>query len=84
MCDFIDHSTLPIECEPYIRNPAFLIGKRVQHRFLDEEGGTTWYSGTITGYLPNQKTHRVEYDEESGHYDFDLILDLLVGDLCVV
>lgn len=40
LSDFIDDSTLPAECESFIRNPNSLIGRRVKHRFLEEVGGT--------------------------------------------
>ena len=57
LCDYIDESKLPINCESFIRNPNSMIGRKVKQRFLDEVDGTaTWYSGTVIGYSHEEKT----------------------------
>ena len=78
LCDFIDKSTLPSECESFIRNPTSLNGRKVKHKFLEEVDSTpTWYSH-------QEKTHCLAYEGESEHCHFDLTLDLILGDLIIV
>ena len=62
-----------------------MIGRKVKQRFLDEVDGTaTWYSGTVIGYSHEEKTHCLMYEGESEHFNFDLILDLLLGDFIIL
>lgn len=85
LCDFIDESVLPAECESFIRNPTSLIGRKVMHRFLEAADGTsTWYSGTVLDYSQCDKTHCLTYEGESENCDFDLTLDLILGDLIIL
>ena len=68
-----------------IPDPITLVGKRMQHKFLDPQNNTfQWYNGTIINYDPVEKKHVVEYDDEPDQHNYDLILDILSGDLVVV
>jgi hypothetical protein len=33
------------------------ITREVKQKFLDEDGNSTWYLGTIIDYSPQEKTH---------------------------
>lgn len=59
------------------------MGKCIQHRFETDQS-TQWFNGTVISYDPDSKLHEVEYESEEEHCNFDLILDLLNGDLKVV
>ena len=85
LCDFIDSSPLPEQCDFFIRNPTSLIGRKVKQRFLDEENGdSAWYFGTVIDYSPQEKTHCLRYEGECEECHFDLTLDFLLGDLLIV
>ena len=86
LCDFIDKSTLPEECESFIRNPTSLIGRKVKQRFLDEVDGTPTccYSGTVIDYSHHEKAHCLAYEGESEYCHFDLTLVFILGDLLVL
>ena len=40
-----------------------------------------WYHGTIVNYDAVEKEHKIQYDNEEDFCSFDLVLDLLSGDL---
>ena len=80
LCEFVDENPLP----EHIRNPTSLVGKKIKHRFLEETGGSTWYFGTVIDYSEQEKTHCLKYEEDSEHYQFDLTIDLILGDLIIL
>ena len=85
LCDFIDKSTLPTESAKFIKDPMSLVGKRIKHKFKDEDSGDLqWYYGTILDYSDEEKTYCIAYKGEDDQYHYDLILDLLIGDLVVL
>lgn len=80
---FIDNN--PLEYSAYFQDPGTMVGKRIRHKFLDADTNTfQWYDGTILEYDPLEKKHEVKYENETDQYKFDLILDILSGDLEVL
>ena len=75
LCEFVDENPLP----EHIRNPTSLVGK-----IIEETGGSTWYFGTVIDYSEQEKTHCLKYEEDSEHYQFDLTIDLILGDLILL
>ena len=66
------------------KDPNTLVGKDVKHKFKDEETGEEqWYSGNVIAYNPATKLHEISYNGEDEHCYFDLIQDLIAGDLIV-
>lgn len=77
LCDVIEKDILPAECQSFIKNPTSLIGRRIRHRFVDEESNTSnWCVGTVTDYSFQSRSHTLTY-EESPLYEFDITLDLI-------
>ncbi len=82
MADFIDHNDL--KYSTYFQDPSSIVGKRIQHKFeIENSDKTEWFDGTIVGYDSIDKKHEIRYDGETEHCKFDLILDLLNGDLLI-
>ena len=80
MESFIDNN--PLEHSEYFQDPSTLVGKCIRHTFLDMDTNSfKWYNGTIVKY---EKMHEVKYENEIDQYKFDLILDILSGDLEVL
>ena len=80
---FLDNN--PLEYSEYFQDPCTLAGKHVRHKFLDADMNTfQWYDGTIVKYDPLEKKHKVKYKNETDQYKFDVILDMLSGDLEVL
>lgn len=78
---FMDDNPL----EHSLQDPSTLVGKRIRHKFLDVDTNTfQWYDGTIIKYDSLEKQHEVKYENETEQYKFDLILDILCGDLEVL
>ena len=47
-------------------------------------GEVKWYCGTIISYDVTTKLHEIEYDGEEEHCYFDLVIELLSGDIKVL
>ena len=77
LMDYIVKNPLPIV------QPDSLVGKRIKHRFEIGEDSDYWYSGTIINYDPVTHLHEVTYDGEEDHQFFELIVDIIIGDLVV-
>ena len=77
LCDFIDKTTFPTECAAFLKDPVTLVGKRIQQKFKEEDSGAINYSD-------KEKTHCIIYEGDDEQYNYDLILDLLIGDLVVL
>ena len=43
-----------------------------------------WYSGAVIGCSNQRKMHCLVYEGESDEYHFDVILDVLLGDLIIL
>ena len=84
LCDFINSCTLPRECELFIQNPLSLVGKKVKHKFLEDDETPTWYLGRVLSYSSEEKTHCMKYDGEDETYDFHLTLDMILGELIIL
>ena len=81
IADFIDNSTAMSKYVSFIKSPRSLVGKHVQHKF-DDDGGMKWYFGYVTDYCKSFKRHEIVYeDDDDTRYSFDLLIDLLNGDL---
>ena len=85
LCDFLDQNAVPTGFECFVKNLTSLVGRNVKHRFLDETANTlTWYTGTVVEYSCQDKTHCLKYDGESEYCHFDLIIDMILGDLIIL
>ena len=61
---------------------SFLVGKRIQHKFKDNEDNITWYSGLVISQVPGfEEWFNVVYDGDEAVYTFRLLDDLEAGDL---
>ena len=66
------------------KDPNAMVGKEIKHKFKDEDTGEErWYNGIIIDYNPFTELHEVSYHGEEEHCFFDLIQDLIAGDLIV-
>jgi len=65
-------------------DPNTLVGKQVKHKFKDEfTSEEQWYIGNVISYNTVSKLHEISYNGEDKHCHFDLIQDLIAGDLIV-
>ena len=62
-------------------DPFSLVGRHVYHRFTDESSNEKWYEGYILGYNASTRLHEIAYVEEEDKFHYDLMDDLLAGDL---
>ena len=84
LADYIDTSDLPLIVASTASEPTSLIGKRVEHKFEHEDTREAeWYCGSIVGYDPSTKLFEIAYDGEEDSCNFDIILDLILGDLVI-
>ena len=84
LADYIDTSDLPLIVASIANEPTSLIGKRVEHKFEHEDTHEAeWYCGSIVGYDPSTKLFEITYDGEDNSCNFDIILDLIFGDLVI-
>ncbi len=74
------------EWTAFFEQPTSLIGRRIKHKFQDEQDiqNDTWYEGTIIDYSVSDKTHCVEYNGEEELCYFDLLIDFLAGDIVLI
>ena len=77
--DYIDQN--PCEYSPFIKNPGKLVGRQVNHRFELQNQSFQWFTGTVLDYDAITKMHTVLYEGEDDNCYFNLIQDLLTGDL---
>ena len=78
---FIDSSTTSLE----FANGFLLVGKRINHRFeLEDTHVDKWYRGTVVEYDPVSKLHTIRYDSEKDECQFDITVDIILGDLVVI
>ena len=57
----------------------------VQHKFENEDTHEPeWYAGSIVGYNCATKLLELAYDGETDTCNFDVILDIILGDLVIV
>ena len=65
-------------------DPNTLVGKQVKDKFKDESTSEEqWYIGNVISYNTVSKLHEISYNGEDKHCHFDLIQDLISGDLIV-
>ena len=84
LADYIDASDLPPTVTSISREPTSIIGKCVEHKFEHEDTHEAeWYCGSIVGYDPCTKFFEIAYDGEEDTCNFDIILDLILGDLVI-
>ncbi len=76
---FIDQNNTSSELSPLFRDPKAFVGKRIKHKFDNENGIATWYDGTVIGYCNSSKTHKIVYEGEEESCNFDLLVDLLMA-----
>ena len=79
---FIEHNSM--EHTKLLQDPSTLIEKTVSHKFrMEDTSEEKWYNDKVIGYDPVTKTHEIHYEGEDEPCHFDIILDLLCGDLKV-
>ena len=68
---------------PLQMDPLSLVGRYVYHRFIDTSNSDEehWYEGFILGYNATTRLHEIAYVEEEENFYFNLIDDLVAGDL---
>ena len=70
----------------FLIQPQLLVGQRIQHRF-EEQGSEelAWYDGLVLRMLDaTSKEYEVIYDDEEDVCCFQLLDDLVAGDLIVI
>ena len=68
----------------YFQDPSTLVGKEIRHKFILADTNTVeWYHGTVVDYDALKKKYEIKYDDEENSCKFNLVLDLLNGDLKV-
>ena len=83
LSEFIEQN--PVGFSEFVQEPTSLVGKLISHKFkIEDTGEVKWYSGTVISYNPATKMHEISYEGEDEHCHFDVILDLLIGDLKVL
>ncbi len=65
-------------------DPFLLVGHRIIHRFSVSHDEDRWFEGSVLDYDPVNRTHTVAYDSESDLCSFNLMEDILSGDLKVL
>ena len=84
LAEYIDANDLPPIVTSLVSEPTSLIGKQVEHRFEHEDThDPEWYHGSVVGYDPSTKLFEIAYDGEEDTCNFDIILDLTLGDLVI-
>ena len=68
---------------PLHMDPLSLVGRHIYHRFIDESnsGSEDWYEGFILSYNATTRLHEIAYVEEDNNFHYNLIDDLVAGDL---
>ena len=51
-----------------------MIGKNINNLFKIND---RWFTGTVLGYDNTTKTHKIKYDGEDDHCQFDINIDLI-------
>ena len=69
----------------FIVNPYLLVGRNVEHLFVESDGTERWYTGTVLN-MDAEKCYQISYEEEDHEevYCFNLLEDLLIGDLIIL
>ena len=62
-------------------DPNSLVGKTIMHKFLVDNEKEEWFSGFVLDY--DGETHHIKYEDSSEIFNFNLIEDLMNGDLRV-
>ena len=66
-------------------DPFTLVGKQVQHKFKNSDTcEEEWYRGNVISYNKATKLHKVRYEGEDEPCQFNLIEDLVKGDLIIL
>lgn len=83
--DYIESINLPPSVKSITSEPESLIGKHVKHKFeLEETHESKWFFGHIVNYDSSTKLYEIAYVEEEEHCNFDIVLDLLLGDIDII
>ena len=83
LCKLMDEMARPTEIE-ILANPKLLVGVSINHRFVHEDGGLSWYNGLVVGNIPDSNFFEVIYFGEHEIYEFELLDDYHNGDLELV
>ena len=67
-----------------LATPKLLVGVSINHRFVHEDGGLSWYNGLVVGNIPDSNFFEVIYFGEHEIYKFELLDDYHNGDLELV
>ncbi len=83
--DYIEDSDLPPFVLSIVSNPTSIIGKNLKQKFEHEDTHVIeWYSGSIVDYDTLSKIFEIKYEGEEELCKFDIIVDLILGDLVIV
>ena len=65
-------------------DPFTLVGRQIKHKFKNSDTcEEEWYAGNVISYNEATKLHKVTYSGEAEPCQFDLIEDLVNGDLII-
>ncbi len=83
--DYIEESDLPPFVSSIVSNPTSIIGKNVKQKFEHEDTHIIeWYCGSIVDYDALSKIFEIKYEGEEELCKFDIVVDLILGDLVIV
>ena len=71
------HQSSSADCDP-----CTLVGKTIMHKFLVDDEEEQWFSGFVLDY--DGETHHIKYEDSTEIFNFNLMEDLLQGDLRVL
>ena len=76
------HLIVANRCNSAEGGTHMLVGKRVQHRFVDENEEIVWYGGDVISQVPGfPEWFNITYDDDPAVYSYQLLKDLESGDL---
>jgi len=82
--DYIERN-LPPSVSSLVSEPRSVIGKGVKYKFQHEDTQEIqWYFGRIVNYDSTTKFFEIAYNEEEETCHFDIVLDLILGDIVVI
>ena len=80
--------TIPVDSKPKLtaddifNDPYTLVYRRIEHLFLCD-ADLKWFKGTVIGYNSETCEFRVVYDGEEEEFSYQLLEDLLNGELII-
>lgn len=73
---------LPTPISPFIATQESLVGRRICHKWLQEDGTENFYYGKILGLVPGTTSwFNIQYDDEDTVLSLNIFIDIEKGDL---